>query len=217
MIQILFILALAFSSYAGTNIKHLVLDQLDICILFNNGKMKCWGYPPWKPTQDGPFKPLDVTLNGKVKKIASGRHLFCALMESGDVWCKGKSPDAYRVDLPVSAKDLEGEEKHFCAILNSGEVWCWGKLLLITKKRIRKILMKLRELAAQFKLLLQLMVGVLWKIMEGPNVRAKTSMLSLVEESQMESLRKVNCWGTGFNHLGNGWGIHTDPYEFKAP
>lgn len=28
---------------------------------------------------------------------------------------------------------------------------------------------------------------------------------------------KIKCWGTGFNHLGNGWGIHTDPYEFKAP
>lgn len=43
MLFILFILTLTLSSFAGTNIKHLELDHSDTCILFNDGKMKCWG------------------------------------------------------------------------------------------------------------------------------------------------------------------------------
>jgi alpha-tubulin suppressor-like RCC1 family protein len=92
-------------------------------------------------------------LPARVKGLAGGRLFECALLENGEVWCRGSSLNGqigivkgateeerleYRKDLMhedfervdgvgADVERIASGRAHTCALKRDGSVWCWGE------------------------------------------------------------------------------------------
>ena len=128
------------------------------CSLGASGSVSCWGdnvdgelgrlslrdgiVTQWQPAEVVQGLPPDIV------KVARGFRHFCALSQTGEVWCWGTLFDErfntmaeqpcdgircakfihttpQRVALPEAMTDLAGAWA-MCAISSSKQVWCWG-------------------------------------------------------------------------------------------
>ena len=134
------------------NIKTILSNHNQTCILSRSGKVKCWEKgKEFKNlfSTDIPTSGTDTTPLSNIKEIGSGRYYVCALTNDGHVKCwgdgsigalgNGKQERRDSIFIPVdvhtSAKDSSplsniktigiGND-HACALTNDGHVKCWG-------------------------------------------------------------------------------------------
>lgn len=80
-----------------------------------------------------------VNVPGTYKDVTAGRHMTCALANSGRVFCWGRNdfgalgtmasahvfPET-QVDAPVSFVAIDAGAEHVCGLDTTGAAWCWG-------------------------------------------------------------------------------------------
>lgn len=101
----------------------------EVCILEPRGVVRC---APRSELRQGmtPGRWLERVPDTRFIELTSGGG-FCALADSGDVWCWGEHwgrdfLDPFRVQLLGPATDLVANVDTMCAIVN-GAVVCWGR------------------------------------------------------------------------------------------
>lgn len=127
------------------------------CVLFENGKVRCWGrnsrgqlgVGDTDDRGDEPDElPSEVKLgDATVVHVSAGVNHTCALASSGDVFCWGRNDHGqlglgHTLDIgdqpgemPPAAVPLGDESverltlgaRHTCALMTSGMVRCWGQ------------------------------------------------------------------------------------------
>lgn len=111
------------------------------CAVKTTGGVRCMGN-----NQDAGLGTSQFLPDGSVRDLAlsnvdalfAGGSFMCAL-KGGEVWCWGDdyfmqlgsqtvepSPDAVKVPLAGSVKQVSTGGEHACAILDDDTVWCWG-------------------------------------------------------------------------------------------
>ena len=147
------------------------------CALLDSGQVKCWGYEgrspssgtgalgrgtPKSATQPYPFNvvtaaktstvPNPPILTGAIQ-ISGGHQHFCALLDSGEVWCWGRqregrlgngftgpsgsvpyaapvlaqAPVSGQPDVPLTGVgEITCNDHNSCLVMLNGEVKCWG-------------------------------------------------------------------------------------------
>ena len=108
------------------------------------GRPWCWGRDDENQTGLGATTHVPTrtpALPGTVHELSLDASATCALLDRGDVWCRGRNfmerlfvggPDPVstwtRVDeLGYAARQLsDGASSHRCAIIEGGDVVCWG-------------------------------------------------------------------------------------------
>jgi alpha-tubulin suppressor-like RCC1 family protein len=125
------------------------------CVLFDHGKVRCWGansigqlgYGAVNTIGDDEV-PADagwVDLGGDAVRISAGWSHTCAVMSGGGVRCWGNAlngrlgygngerigddetpASAGDIDLGAQAIDVAAGGNHTCALLEGGGVRCWG-------------------------------------------------------------------------------------------
>lgn len=115
-----------------------------ICALFDDGTVGCWGYHPDEQSVDGETcseyctVPIDG-LDG-IEHISSGGGHTCAVTSEGSVRCWGENSagqlgdgtttdraepiEVGVIDAPVTA--IATGAYHTCVVTARGEIWCWG-------------------------------------------------------------------------------------------
>ena len=125
------------------------------CVLFDVGRVRCWGSNAWGQLGYGNTEQLgddeapsgagDAQLGGRAIRIAAGGQHTCALLEGGDVRCWGRGTegrlglgdeenvgddelptDRAIVDLGEPALQIAAGGAHTCALLEGGRIRCWG-------------------------------------------------------------------------------------------
>ena len=98
----------------------------DVCVVLTDGTVSCWG----SRGNDGGTWSFDG-LQGNVVSL-SGYESYCALTDSGEVWCSAahslttmeKVPEVTdAISLATNGTDWSS---HSCAVTASGNVYCWG-------------------------------------------------------------------------------------------
>lgn len=82
--------------------------------------------------------PKATKLLPKAIAIAAGSGFWCALQQTGSIWCWGQNNEGLgdgrshqatrpvRVRLAAPARQLAVGSGHGCALVADGSVWCWG-------------------------------------------------------------------------------------------
>jgi alpha-tubulin suppressor-like RCC1 family protein len=136
-------------------VKQIVAGKAHTCVLFENGKVRCWGIAAGGQLGTGTTSDVggatpasqghDVELGGPAQQIAAGAGHTCALMLTGDLRCWGGgthgqlgygNPNNVGDDeLPAQVGDVPLDEKvvqvgaggeNTCVILASNRIRCWG-------------------------------------------------------------------------------------------
>lgn len=95
--------SLAFNVDFGAELRvsQVVTGWMHTCVLFDNGKVRCWGLgqhgqlgngntTDWGSTEERSVaNQTDVRLSGRAVQVAVGQYHSCALLESGQVVCWG--------------------------------------------------------------------------------------------------------------------------------
>jgi alpha-tubulin suppressor-like RCC1 family protein len=127
------------------------------CVLFEHGKVRCWGAARQSGAQRGfnthivdPSEVGDLELGGEVARLFGGTHNMCAIMKvDGKVRCWGENTGGQLGDPSVPIGDIIGDEPgempprvvvlsepviagasglhHTCVIGMSGKIYCWGQ------------------------------------------------------------------------------------------
>jgi alpha-tubulin suppressor-like RCC1 family protein len=74
-------------------------------------------------------QPVRVPLSAPVRSIATGEHVTCAVLASGETWCWGvygrvPTPTRVRLDQPLASVAAGGE--YVCGLTRSGGLRCWS-------------------------------------------------------------------------------------------
>jgi len=119
------------------------------CVLYDDGKLRCWYRPPYIVDADGKRElaawPAPVEEDGLYRDIAGADSTLCAVTTTDTILCKGLRPpfstflerDKFTLDSPGQKAwvfedfpgvpaDIDGGVAHFCGVNTDGEIWCWG-------------------------------------------------------------------------------------------
>jgi len=117
------------------------------CALVAGGQVWCWGTNAegelgnGSPMGSQSNQPVQVSLGGTATQLVGAQHTFCALVQTGDVFCWGGGAfgelgnSAYSdsnvpvqvVNLGSHAIEISGQDLSFCVLLeNPVDVQCWG-------------------------------------------------------------------------------------------
>ena len=136
-------------------IVQVTVGEFHSCVLFNNGKIRCWGQGSTGPLGYGnnesigddetPASAGDVPVGGTVTQISAGDTHTCALLDTGNVRCWGNSGNgelgygnlnnigddetpasAGNVNVGGTVTQISVGDNHTCGLLNTGNVRCWG-------------------------------------------------------------------------------------------
>jgi cysteine-rich repeat protein len=136
-------------------ISQLALGTEHSCVLYENGRVLCWGDNFYGQLGQGSTTTVGdnetlatlfpIELGGSATYLALGKHHTCALMDDGGVKCWGRNiygqlgrgdiahigddelPDSIdNIDLGGSATWLTAGDYHTCVVVDSHEVVCWG-------------------------------------------------------------------------------------------
>lgn len=142
----------------GAPVKDIALGYYHTCVLLESEDIRCWGYNLYgqlgyaHTTSLGGSQTPDVLANvsvgGRVRKLAAGSYHTCALLETGDMRCwgygyygqlgYGGSGTAYNIgdnEHPTSVgtlaigdlvRDITVGGHQTCARLFDGRLKCWG-------------------------------------------------------------------------------------------
>jgi alpha-tubulin suppressor-like RCC1 family protein len=132
----------------GLRVRAVAAGRWYTCALFDDARVKCWGYEATfalgegtvalgdAPNQMGdalPFLPLDASDEPISLSVASERG--CAVQRSGKIRCWGATSGAaagtstvfdFGQGQAVRALSLSIKDDHSCALLEAGQVRCWG-------------------------------------------------------------------------------------------
>ena len=135
-----------------TGVAQISIGGYRICVLLNNGTIKCWGNANYKggigPTSGGTSfrNPLETEGISTATMFGTGTAHSCALLENGTIKCWGRNSafqghelghlgdgsgeDSLTTPVLVSgittATQISVGKPHTCAILEDKTVWCWG-------------------------------------------------------------------------------------------
>ena len=135
-----------------TGVAQISIGSFRICVLLNNGTIKCWGNANHKggigPTSGGTSfrNPLETEGISTATMFGTGTAHSCALLENGTIKCWGKNSafqghelghlgdgsgeDSLTTPVLVSgittATQISVGKPYTCAILEDKTVWCWG-------------------------------------------------------------------------------------------
>ncbi|MFO0728152.1 MAG: hypothetical protein U1E65_30505 [Myxococcota bacterium] len=125
---------------------HLSLGAGRSCVVFEDGRAKCWGDVPGQtshgatPNSMGPNLPY-LDLGEPIARLETAENLSCALLASGAVRCFGDGPygetgyrggdyrarpDAPTVGLTQTATAIDCGWNFACALQADRQVRCWG-------------------------------------------------------------------------------------------
>ena len=139
----------------GGTVVQIAAGQHHTCVLLDTGNVRCWGNGTLGPLgygntniigdNESPASAGDVNVGGTVVQIAAGDQHTCALLDTGNVRCWGRSdfgglgygPTGNIGDneTPASVGDvnvggtvvqIDAGQHHTCALLDTGHVRCWG-------------------------------------------------------------------------------------------
>jgi alpha-tubulin suppressor-like RCC1 family protein len=131
-------------------IKQVVAGGSDTCVLFENGKIKCWGYFGFSISRDlvkyMASLPFVNFSNDLVIQLSAGSNHICALFDNGKVKCWGSNRNG---ELGIGNRteysgyqnknnfvfaniglervvQVSAGEGFTCALFENGKVKCWG-------------------------------------------------------------------------------------------
>lgn len=128
----------------GTPVRAISGDQSALCAIYTDGRLGCWQVDRGVPTTPPAVHPLDTSLRFTDIAVVYGYSTpshFCAIVESGRVWCAelhindwtasnwSELPGAYPAMTSVSGtrSGMGGPfGGTFCGLDQDGGVWCWG-------------------------------------------------------------------------------------------
>lgn len=133
----------AASREAGTSLGPLAFDvsEYGACAA-RDRVVSCWGGSSDSPGGAGnSLSPVRFALPEAVRSLEAGVSHFCALSQTGAVYCWGSNGSfqlgnadpaeqgPVRVALPGSARAISCGGAHTCVILQDSTLWCWGSNL----------------------------------------------------------------------------------------
>lgn len=125
-------------------VKKLVVYYSTICVVMEDGRLKCWGdFDDYYGVVQGRLDaPVDFTgLSGKIIDVAVVYGEFCVVNNYGSVQCWSshseliyddenplqiKVADPETIDGLSSVVQITAGSSHFCALKANGSVSCWG-------------------------------------------------------------------------------------------
>jgi alpha-tubulin suppressor-like RCC1 family protein len=142
--------------FAGNKATAITAGSQHTCVLFESGKVRCWGdsyqgnlgngmqqFPPFRgPEFTRPVNTINVELPNAAVAVSAGGGSTCAVLADGRLMCWGSnfygklgfgSSTIYEALTPrevllgAPVTAVSVGSYHTCAVLSSGNVRCWGR------------------------------------------------------------------------------------------
>lgn len=135
---------------AGRTVKTVVCNVSHVCVLLDDGSVKCWGnnsegqlgYGRSDMWYAPDTQPIILGIGRTAQSIAVGYHHTCAVLDDRSLKCWGSSfagqlgygvgssayPPEHGIDLGKgrTALSVSAGYDHTCAVLDDGSLKCWG-------------------------------------------------------------------------------------------
>jgi len=133
-------------SGVSSQVEAVLVGGDQVCALFSDRGLKCWGYNYYGSAGNGDMEPqpnpVDVSgISGEVSSVSTGAYHSCAVTTSGGLKCwgfnytgqlgdgttadKSVPVDVFRLDSGVISATAGGF--HTCAVAARGGLKCWGR------------------------------------------------------------------------------------------
>ena len=118
--------------------EHVSMGAYHGCAIDTSGSLECWGLGSNLDVDES--RRIDgvlvedfdqaVPVPGRFAQVSAGDEHTCALDESGQVYCWGRSEDGETAAPAGTFIRVSAGVSHTCAVATSGEIVCWGDPLV---------------------------------------------------------------------------------------